>query len=354
MEDADNLHEETVGLLCRNCFHDPGLRLMASGETGIIGDCPSCGLPDSHLIPADALKNLSYEFFVRGSQHRPQYGGAPRIQFNDKREGSLHLGGPLQHDIELLERTLDIGFFEYFPRLWMIGEIEPLKDLQDRTSRPRIIDRILREFPVRTLEPRDEFYRIRKSPASASDVSEYDSPPAALLGNGRLENPALPVLYASQDLEVCVHECRFAAGDELYAASLKARNPLKLLDLSAILEEEETEFESLDLAVNMIFLAGSHSYEISRDISEASRSAGFDGLIYPSFFSLLRTGGRPIETVYGLSIRRFGDKEYERSKIIPNIALFGRPIAERKVDVLGINRVEITAARYGISLGPVL
>lgn len=162
------------------------------------------------------------------------------------------------------------------------------------------------------------------------------------------------MLYASQDLEICVHECRFAAGDELYAASLRSKKTLRLLDLTAILDEDETEFESLDLAVNMIFLAGQHSYPISRSIAEAAEVAGFDGLIYPSFFSLLRTGGRPFETFYGLSMRRFGDRNYENSKMIPNLALFGRPISNRTVEVIGINRVEITTARYGITLGPVL
>ncbi|WP_429183346.1 hypothetical protein, partial [Aeromonas rivipollensis] len=53
------------------------------------------------------------------------------------------------------------------------------------------------------------------------------------------------------------------------------------------------------------FLAKSHSYEISRAIALAARGAGFDGIIYPSFFSLIRTGGHPFETAYGLSFRRF-------------------------------------------------
>lgn len=326
---------------------------MASGQTSITGDCPNCGAPNSYLITASELTQLSYQFFVRGTHYRPQYGGVPRIQFNNMREGSLDLGGPIQHDIKLLERTLGIGFFEYSPRLWMLGEIDPLIELQNPKLRPKVIDRIIKEFPARSLTENDQFYRVRKSPTNPSDAKEYDSPPTELLGNGRLESKTRPILYASQDMEVCIHECRFAAGDDLYAASLVPRKPLNLLDLSAILDEEETEFESLDLAVNMVFLAGSHSYEISRDIAQAAESAGFDGLIYPSFFSLLRTGGRPFETFFGLSMRRYGDKTYEGSKIIRNIALSGWPIAEKKVDVLGINRVEITTARYGITFGPV-
>lgn len=54
----------------------------------------------------------------------------------------------------------------------------------------------------------------------------------------------------------------------------------------------------------MLFLARSHSYEISRAIALAAKETGFDGIIYPSFFSLIRTGGHPFETTYGMSLRR--------------------------------------------------
>jgi hypothetical protein len=55
----------------------------------------------------------------------------------------------------------------------------------------------------------------------------------------------------------------------------------------------------------MLFLAGPHSYEITRLIAHGARAAGYDGVIYPSYFSLLRTGGMPFETDYGISLRRF-------------------------------------------------
>ena len=76
---------------------------------------------------------------------------------------------------------------------------------------------------------------------------------------------------------------------------------LELLDVAALLDEpqEVNEFGSLDLAVNMLFLAGEHSYPITRVLSLAARSAGFDGLVYPSYFSMLRNGVKPFETTYG-------------------------------------------------------
>ena len=81
-------------------------------------------------------------------------------------------------------------------------------------------------------------------------------------------------MYGSQDLQVCIHECRVTAEDDLYVASL-APARLRLLDLTHLLHEQHvTEFESLDMAVHMLFLAGPHSYEIARIIAQASRDAG--------------------------------------------------------------------------------
>lgn len=72
------------------------------------------------------------------------------------------------------------------------------------------------------------------------------------------------MLYASDDLELCVHECRVTAEDELYVATLSPREDLQLLNLAALIEEDVTELESLDFAVHMLFLAGNHSHKVSR------------------------------------------------------------------------------------------
>jgi hypothetical protein len=283
------------------------------------------------------------------------FGGAPAIQLNEHQEGSLTPQPALGADVDLLQRTLGIGFFHYGPRLWMVGCIEPLEALQNPAQRDAVIERILADYPAVEFSITEELYRVRKAPANPDDAGEYDAPPDEMCGNGRLDSPGLPMLYGSQDLEICVHESRFAAGDELYVATLRPTRPLKLLDLSAILKEDGTEFESLDLAVLMLFLAGAHAYEISRAIAGAAAARGFDGLIYPSYFSILRTGSIPFETVYGLSLRRIDTTaDYERSKVIGNLALFGRPVSAGTVEVAGINRLVITQVAYGLTLGPVV
>jgi hypothetical protein len=107
------------------------------------------------------------------------------------------------------------------------------------------------------------------------------------------------------------------------------------------------------MAVHMLFLAQPHSYEICRAIALAVREARFDGLIYPSYFSLVRTGARPFETAYGLSLRRVPSyRERARALSIPNVALFGKPVAEGKVRVDGINRLVLRRVVYDVHFGP--
>jgi len=315
--------------------------------------CPNCGVLSKNLLTREQLLWLSDMFFEKGSAIATDYGGAPAIVFNDLQTGSLTPDAHLAADVELLQRTLSVGFFHYGPRLWMIGYITPLEELQDEKLRACAIARIIKAYPKVTLT-NEEFYRVRKAPKTPTDPREYDAPPEGCYGSGRLDGPNFPVLYGSQDAEICVHEARFMAGDELYIATLRPARPLTLIDLSAILEEDCTEFESLDLAVLMLFLAHSHSYPISREIAAAISARGFDGLIYPSFFSVLQTGGNPFETVYGLSTRRFGSaQDYEQSKVIGNLALFGRPIEQGIVDVVGINRLTIGQVKYRLVFGPV-
>ena len=140
----------------------------------------------------------------------------------------------------------------------------------------------------------------------------------------------------------------------MFVATLTATKPLRLLDLSALLKAEDaTEFESLDIAVHMLFLAGKHSYKITRAIADAARVAGFDGLVYPSYFSLLRLGQMPFETTYGISHRRIAQyQEHEQAKAIRNLALFGSPIASGAVAVHCINRLILNRVGYDFHFGP--
>lgn len=345
-------------MLCSNCFRDRGLRLDAErlGSKGE-GTCEQCGVEGGSRLDRDQLESLAYRFFVLGTIHRFEFGGAPGVQFNEHHQGSTSIGVSdwLKHDVRLLEDELGVGFFPYGPRLWMCGEVEPLKQLQAPNSRPAVLQRILREYPERMLGVGELLYRLRKNAANPAEGSEYDSPPDQFLGTYRLDSKDVPVWYGSQDLEVCIHECRVTIEDDLFVATLEPLRDLKLLDLTELIDEQCTEFESLDMAVHMLFLAGKHSYEISREIARAASGAGFAGVIYPSYFSLVRTGAVPFKTAYGLSVRRFPEyKEKAKSQTIENVALFGRLVAEGGLAIRCINRLVLRRVVYDGHFGPVV
>jgi hypothetical protein len=344
-------------LLCSNCFNDEGLRLSSAaiGQRDM-SKCPNCGSQDGRKLNRKSVAILAQQFFVWGTIHRLDYGASPLVQFNKRQSTSIKVAPWLEPDLRLIGKTLQIGFFGYGPRLWMVGEVQPLKALQEPNTKADVITRILNEYPGRILGTDECFYRLRQAPSHPGEFQEYDSPPAEKLGQGRFDRTELPILYGSQDLEVCLHECRVTADDEVYIATLVPQKRLRLLNLAEALWEEQhvTEFESLDMAVHMLFLAGRHSYEISRDIATAAQKCGFDGLVYPSYFTLLRTGATPFETTFGLSHRRIpGGREHARKNTISNLALFGRPLTEGSVTVRCINRVSLNKVDYKLHFGPI-
>jgi hypothetical protein len=286
--------------------------------------------------------------------HRGKYGAAPIVAFNEVRETDINTPAWLESDVKLIGRLLGVGLFYYGPRLWMLGQVEPLEALQKEKARSAVVNRIVTEYPSATLGTSETFYRLRKDLTNPNELSQYDSPPIALAGTGRLDSNCFPVMYASKDLQICVHECRVTAEDNLFVATLRPKHSLKLLDLDYLLDDDKTEFESLDIAVHMLFLAGKHAYPITRAIALAAHKAGFDGLAYPSYFSLLRTGRMPFQTVLGISQRKIPElAEYERRKTIRNLALFGRPIERGVVSVECVNRIVIRQVDYGLQFGPV-
>lgn len=335
-----------IPLACSACFHDVGLRLD-SARLGVVTalPCPNCGATGEPQLDGPRLQHLAHRFFVQGSLHRTDFGGAPTIEFNAMRLTEIDLAKPLRSDAALISRLAGVGFFYYGPPLWRLGHIEPLEALQEEAQRGAVIQRILSAYPVFQLRPEQALYRLRRGVDRPLDTGQYDSPPAAYCGSGRLDAPDLPVLYGSADLELCLHECRVTAEDQLHVATLAPDRPLHLLDLTALLREEVTAFESLDIAIHLLFLAGAHAYPITRAIATAAQTAGFDGILFPSYFSLLHTGAPFLETVYGLSTRTFENAaDYEANKIAANIAIFGYPVADGR---LAVERIVVRSVLVG-------
>lgn len=342
---------------CSDCFKDQGLRLDAYNISDIddcLPECPKCGSENGKQLNIGQLEELAHNFFVWGSIYKKKYGAAPKVQFNPYSGTDISLTKDLNQDVSIFEDVLGIGFFYYGPRLWMLGQIEPLKALQQTDSFPKVTKRIINEYPDKTLGQDFPFYRIRKAPKNPCDPNEYDSPPKNIVGQGRFDSINESILYTSPDLETCIHECRVTAEDDLFVATLTPKKPLKLLNLSVLLQEDNIdEFESLDLAVNMLFLAGKHSYEITRKIAKVVKDNGYDGIIYPSYFSLLRLGIMPFRTTLGISIRKIAQYQgIDFNESVPNIAIFGHPIREGILQVSCINRLILNHVQYNYHFGP--
>ena len=349
--------ETSKVLLCSNCFRDEGLKIDAF-KIGIdnTDKCPQCNSDSGHKLTKRLVQDLCYRFFVRGTILKFNYGGAPLIQCNPQHfnKTDIDISPWLTNDVKLIEQAGEVGLFYYGPRFWMLGEIEPLKSLQNDDERNEVIEKIIESYPVRELTDKEYFYRLRVNPKISHDYGEYDTAPEEHLGKNRFDDIGFPIMYGSPDLELCIHECRTTVEDNLFVAKLVPTQKLKVLDLSALLNEEGvTEFESIDIAIHFLFLAGNHSYSICRQIALKAKEKGLDGIIYPSYFSYIRTGAFPFETVYGMSIRRIPQlKNYAQLQSIPNLALFGRPIKENKVSVDCINKVVINRVSYDMTFGP--
>jgi hypothetical protein len=338
--------------LCSNCFSDAGLKIDAN-RLGIdnTNSCSNCNSITGKKLTTELIETLAYNFFVKGTINKTKYGAAPIIQANFEATTDIEVSPSLTKDVKLFENTANIRFFYYGPRMWMIGEVEPLKALHIKSERERILNDVFEKYPSRYISETDTFYRLRRNPKDPSKNNEYDSSPFP--GKGRLDSKELHIMYGSQDLQVCVHECRVTVEDELYLATLRPKKKLQLLNLTELIEEDITEFESLDIAIQMLFLAGKHSYRTCRAVAQICRNKGYDGIIYPSYFSSYRTGAVPFETIRGISIRKFpSHKEYAKSQTIQNFALFGKPIENGEVEVECINKLILNKIDYGIHFGP--
>jgi hypothetical protein len=340
-------------LLCSKCFKDQGLKLD-SEKFGFenTDKCPNCKSREGKKLNKNAIEELANSFFVQGTLIKLMYGGTPLVNYNEFQKTEVNFSSWLFDDVKLFEKILNIGFFHYGPNLWMVGDVEPLLSLIEKKDRNSIITRILNEYPTKFLTTNDLFYRIRLNPENPSDPKEYDSPPVSR--NGRLDSESLSILYGSQDIDVCIHECRSTIEDDLYIASLVPKRDLKMIDFSHRLNEDVTEFESLDIAMHMLFSASSHSYEICRDIAGKVKEAGYDGIIYTSYFRQIRTGLKPYDTVYGISSNRIPSSlELNEPTIIQNIAIFGKPLEENIISIKCINRLILRKIDYIYNFGPV-
>ena len=256
-------------------------------------------------------------------------------------------------DKALLEDLLNIKITFNAPHECQVGITDNLENLRQGNKHEQIISEILESYPIRELTTDDKFYRLRNLEWSRSfefdpaDSKQFDSPPRKTKSDcrhyGRFDSPDLSVLYGSPELETCLHECRVTKEQDLFVATLKPTRSLKLLDLCVFPDETDTDpYESIDHTVTSLFEEASDSYQISRKIALEARNKGFDGVIYPSFYSNLHNGEQSSEPQGPTS----------KFWVYKNIGIFGKPIQDKRLLITCINRMHLQEVDYTFYFGP--
>lgn len=158
-----------------------------------------------------------------------------------------------------------------------------------------------------------------------------------------------PILYAAGDIKTCLFECRASPEHDLFVAALKPATELKLFNLTGPANAQLSEDETLP----PLTLSRRESSAQSRLIAAEAYRRGFDGVAYPSYFSRWQFGNPAFGTMledggtYHLQFTPTKDEP-----LAMNYAIFGRPVLEERLRVVGINRLLLTKVSYDFQAGP--
>ena len=265
-------------LLCSNCFVNVGLRLEAEriGGAQVETPCPHCGKSGGRVLDSSGSELLLHRFFVRGSIP-PEIGGdAPLYQFNPQHyPGRVLFSTELDGDLRLLSEHLQVGLFHYGPALWRLGYTDHYNALtQERSAeeRERAWTDILSRCEKATLRPGQVIFRVRKSEELiAPTPSEFDTPPTQ---DGRYDITGFPVLYAAEDVETCLHECRVTLADYINVAALTPQRELSLLDLQSVDDSAaRNPFERVAILLRKFAYSGHEDYNLCRELASRIKAA---------------------------------------------------------------------------------
>lgn len=331
--------ESTVA--CSNCFEDMGLRLeaMMLGRTDQSA-CPRCRDAFGKKPTKNDVEELQNEFFsLATAPHKSNMRlVALRIE-QDTADQVEKLRPETWRDWHLIQQLVGGNLGYSAPRLFYFGVTNHLDGPNGSLTKEMISDEILPRLRSRALGNTDVFFRIRLNidQSKRFDLVQFDSPPLRRRGFGRFDYSNAPVLYGSPSLKVCVHECRVTFGDDVYVATIRPTRQLNLIDFTGNFDQPQDvdPFDDLSWFFNgLLASSDSRAYRHCRRIVKMLRDeTGADGIIYNSFFT-----------------RVMGDDD--QSPAI-NYALFGRPIAEGKIEVLSMNTLQLNTIKYDFNLGPI-
>jgi hypothetical protein len=328
-------------VLCSKCFKNEGLRAEArqvNCASSLATACPNCGQQGGVPLDETDARNLALHFFVHGSIPPEAGGPAPVYQFNNARPaGEVEFGTELDEDLSLLERHGSGHLFHYGPPIWRLGYTEHYQRLRFDAATLRVEERkeiwaaIMARCSVRTLEETALIYRMRAGGQMPEAIAaSFDTAPPGVRKPGRYDTDDLPILYAAEDVETCLHECRVTLADWICVATFAPARPLRVLDLSRDIDDRDarTEFDRVDLLLRRMAYAGKADYDLCKELAAEIHARGFDGFFFESYFAQVH------------------------SKELRNLGLFGYPVRDGKLSLKSVNRVCLSSVAYDYSFGP--
>lgn len=333
-----------MSYLCTECFINFGVREVARKicSASFLCECKKCGSTEGYRVDRDLAEDIMTKFFVLGSIP-PEVGGpAPVFQYNDSKcHETVSFGSELDNDLILLSNYLDVKLFHYGPPLWRLGNtehyqklknMEPFATVKDLKKREEIWDEVVERCKVLYLDENKKIFRLRCGRELVQATpDQFDTPPNEVkTQRGRYDSDELPIFYASDDVEVCIHESRATLADNLTLGTLTPNRPLKVVDLSEGIDDSNAtnEFESVTRMLIKMSYSGREDYDLCRELALHIKKKGFDGFLFLSYFS------------------------QAHKKNLKNIALFDYPIRNKVLSLDSVNRVILDYVDYGYSFGP--
>ncbi len=332
--------------LCFDCIRDVGLKKAAQRD-GLCRDglCSSCGI--SKLVLSDEeIENVimcyfnEYNFRVGEFHHFMKYLIGPPGDMDD----DSHLISPfLKEDLRKIAELFNFSVILKSPRMFLVGEFNFCNPYYDCMS-AEIFEKIHSGLNCTWLCPGDHLYRVRKNLNLSNELDEKHFDSISIhdrqmkrLALGRFDLPNVETLYLASNMDICVHESRSIAGDDILLGTLSVKNRMKLLDLTSSPNDldHQNPFESVKLLISGL-MNTRECYAFLRGISEFAFMYGYDGIKYGSFFNQLLEN----------------DEYVSEPNNDFNVVLFGKPIADGHLEIASINRINLRKVSYRYSVGP--
>ncbi|WP_430816556.1 RES family NAD+ phosphorylase [Carboxylicivirga sp. RSCT41] len=321
-------------MICSDCLINEGLKIEAE-RIGIRNNnqCTNCNSFSGKKLNKEIIQKIVDRFFRQGSidndYHLPIY----QLSFVEYEE-MIPFTEETRADLKLLKANSGINIAYHSPRLTDLGytDISAEIEIIEHEAKEKLnvlIDRLFSKFKDKTLNTNTKLFRIRVNPNSPRTNAEFDTPPKEYIREGRLNNKETPIFYCSEDLNTCVHEVKSTVYDNLYLATFKTKQPLKILSLIDYNKELDLhEMENYISYISYLFRTDL-DYNMCQKLAIRAKERGYDGIEYYSFFSKV-----------------IGDRK-------SNIALFGYPMKDGILSLKSVNRLRIEKIDYKLNFGPV-